>query len=365
MPFYLGKDKDMSRQSISQINLMFVISGFLIGTALLLIPTAVIAFARQDALIALFLGMLPSFLLILMLSSLQSKFPGKTLIQYSDEILGPYLGKLASIIYLWLVFHLAVLVLRNTGDFIGLAVLPRTPIVVIQAIVAIIAAFAVRSGIEVITRVTLIIVTLVITFFMIINVMVISSAEFPRMLPFLDTNLKPIIRAAIITASFPFGEIAVFAMIFAHIDSTKTINKYAIMGVLTGFAILALATLRSITVIGVCGSARYVYPALEVVGEVPASFIVQMMLTFNWYLITFVKFVICYYAFNFGLGQLLGLKNNSIVIPVGVIITAFSVYIYQNTIEETYFASHIWPVYSIPLEYGIPFLLWALTKTRA
>lgn len=54
MPFYLGKDKDMSRQSISQINLMFVISGFLIGTALLLIPTAVIAFARQDALIALF-----------------------------------------------------------------------------------------------------------------------------------------------------------------------------------------------------------------------------------------------------------------------------------------------------------------------
>lgn len=105
-----------------------------------------------------------------------------------------------------------------------------------------------------------------------------------------------------------FGEIAVFAMIFAHIDSTKTINKYAILGVLTGFAILALATLRSITVIGVCGSARYVYPALEVVGEVPASFIVQMMLTFNWYLITFVKFVICYYAFNFGLGQLLGLK---------------------------------------------------------
>ena len=87
--------------------------------------------------------------------------------------------------------------------------------------------------------------------------------------------------------------------------------------------------------IGVCGSARYVYPALEVVGEVPASFIVQMMLTFNWYLITFVKFVICYYAFNFGLGQL-GLKSNSIVIPVGVIITAFSVYIYQNTIEETY-----------------------------
>ena len=115
----------MSRQSISQINLMFVISGFLIGTALLLIPTAVIAFARQDALIALFLGMLPSFLLILMLSSLQSKFPGKTLIQYSDEILGPYLGKLASIIYLWLVFHLAVLVLRNTGDFIGLAVYPE------------------------------------------------------------------------------------------------------------------------------------------------------------------------------------------------------------------------------------------------
>ena len=130
------------------------------------------------------------------------------------------MGKLASIIYLWLVFHLAVLVLRNTGDFIGLAVLPRTPIVVIQAIVAIIAAFAVRSGIEVITRVTLIIVTLVITFYDYKRYGYIQCG-IPRMLPFLDTNLKPIIRAAIITASFPFGEIAVFAMIFAHIDSTK------------------------------------------------------------------------------------------------------------------------------------------------
>lgn len=356
----------MSRYSISQVNLMLLISGFLIGTALLLIPTAVIVFARQDAIIALFFGMLPSVLLIFMLSSLQNKFPGKTLIQYSDEILGPYLGKLASIIYLWLVFHLAALVLRNTGDFISLAVLPRTPTVVIQGMVAIIGAFAVRAGIEVITRVTLIIAALVIIFFVLINTMVISSADFSRMLPILENTLKPIIRAAIVTASFPFGEIVVFAMIFAHIDSNKTINKFAILGVLTSFVILALATLRSITVIGVGGSARYIYLALEVVGEVPASFVVQMMLTINWYLITFVKFVICYYAFNFGLGQLLGLnKNSSIVIPVGVIITAFSVYIYQNTIEETYFASHIWPVYSIPLEYGIPFLLWALAKARA
>ena len=67
----------MSRQYISQINFMVVISGFIIGTALLLIPTAVIAFARQDAIIALLLGMLPSFLLIFMLSSLQSKFQVK------------------------------------------------------------------------------------------------------------------------------------------------------------------------------------------------------------------------------------------------------------------------------------------------
>lgn len=355
----------MSRQYISQINFMLAISSFVIGTALLLIPTAVIAVARQDAIVALFLGMLPSILLIFMLSSLQSKFPGKTIIQYSDEILGPYLGKLVGIIYLWLVFHLSVLVLRNTGDFISLAVLPRTPIEVIQAMVAIIAAYAVRSGIEVITRVTFIIVTLVITFFMIINVMVISSADFSRMLPFLGTGLKPIIKTAITTASFPFGEIAVCAVIFAHIDAKK-IRKPATLGVLIGFAILALATFRSITVIGVCGSARYIYPALEVVGEVPASFIVQMMLTINWYLIMFVKFVICYYALNFGLGQFLGLKkNSSIVIPLGVIITALSVSVFQNTIEESHFSSNIWPVYSIPIEYGIPFLLWALSKVRA
>ncbi len=147
----------MSRQSISQSNFMVLVTSLIIGTALMFVPSAVIVSARQDALLALFLGMLPSAFLILVLSSLQSKFPGKTLIEYSDEILGPYLGKFVSLIFLWFIFHLSSLILRNIGDFISLAVLPKTPAVVIQGVVAITAAFAVRSGIEVITRITIII----------------------------------------------------------------------------------------------------------------------------------------------------------------------------------------------------------------
>ncbi len=175
----------------------------------------------------------------------------------------------------------------------------------------------------------------------------------------------PVIKAAIIPASFPFGIIVVFAMILNHVDSLKRINKFAILGVLIGFTVLALATFRSITVIGVDSSARYVYPALEAIGEAPASYILKMLMTISWYVIMFIELIICYFALNLGLGQLLGLKYyQSIVMPVGIIITAFSVFVYQNIIEEIYFASQIWPVYSIPIEYGIPFLIWIIAKLR-
>jgi spore germination protein KB len=355
----------MSRQSISQSNFMVLVTSLIIGTALMFIPSALIVSARQDALLALFLGMLPSAFLILVLSSLQSKFPGKTLIEYSDEILGPYLGKFVSLIFLWFIFHLSSLILRNIGDFISLAVLPKTPAVVIQGVVAITAAFAVRSGIEVITRITIIIMPVAIALFIIIDSVIMPKAILSRLLPLMENSLMPVIKAAIIPASFPFGIIVVFAMILNHVDSLKRINKFAILGVLIGFTVLALATFRSITVIGVDSSARYVYPALEAIGEAPASYILKMLMTISWYVIMFIELIICYFALNLGLGQLLGLKyHQSIVMPVGIIITAFSVFVYQNIIEEIYFASQIWPVYSIPIEYGIPFLIWIIAKLR-
>lgn len=92
---------------------------------------------------------------------------------------------------------------------------------------------------------------------------------------------------------------------------------------------------------------------------------VVILLTLTWFSFAFGKLTICYYAFTSGLALWLGIKDyRAMVTPVGVIITALSILIYSNYPEEAYFAAEINPYYKIPIELGIPFLLWIVTKIR-
>lgn len=166
-------------------------------------------------------------------------------------------------------------------------------------------------------------------------------------------------------ASFPFGETVLFAMVIFQVKQQITSKNTLIYGLLAGLFLLDLGVIRSITVLGVDGTMRYIYPVVETVMEVPSSNILEVFLTISWFAFGFMKLVLCYYAFVFGFAQWIGLKDyKSLVLPVGVIIIALSILVYSNSIEEVFFASKIYPVYAIPIEYGIPFVLWMVAKIR-
>src|SRR5690242_10017867 len=105
----MNKEIITSQQGISIIVL------FEIGSAIVLSPGSE---AKQDVWITILLASLLSFPVILMYSRLLSIFPGKDLFDILNEVLGKILGKIIALTYVWYVFHLGALIIRNFSEFI-------------------------------------------------------------------------------------------------------------------------------------------------------------------------------------------------------------------------------------------------------
>ncbi|HBV97245.1 MAG: hypothetical protein JL50_09235 [Peptococcaceae bacterium BICA1-7] len=356
----------MKQCLISERELLFLVATFIIGTSIMLVPPAVASEAKQDAWLALLLGMLLSLLIANILISLQKKFPKQSLVEYSSIVLGFPIGQFISGIFLVFALQLSVFILRNIGDFVHALILPQTPLVAIQAIIMIIAVYAVRNGLEVFARVIIFMMLPSLLFFLFISIITLPYAEFSRLLPFMENGYKPVIRGAITAASFPFGEIIIFSMILPKINSFKPSGKGLLYGILIGFLFLELGIIRTISILGVESSIRHIYPVIEAVEEAPVSNMLVIILTLNWFAFAFAKLTICLYVLTTGVSQWLNINNPKILLmPFGVLITALSVYIYSNYIEEIYFASKINPYYKIPIGIGIPLFLWLVAKIRS
>ncbi|ACV64095.1 spore germination protein [Desulfofarcimen acetoxidans DSM 771] len=357
-----------NKQHISEIAFTFLIIGFLIGTAIMLVPSAVISDAKQDAWLSVLIAVFPSIIIVNVLISLQRMFPGQSIIQYSVQILGYPFGKIINGLLLWFVLHLSVLVLRDAEDFVQLLLLPRTPPVLIAIVIVIVTFGALIGGFEVLARITVLIMPILLIFFLVLSFLSLLNADFSRITPINENGYIPIIRGAIEPVSFPFGEMIIFAFLFfnhQNINKSRNLLLHAVFGILVAFIVLEVGVLRSIFVLGVESSGRYLFPVLgstfmSLVGNIFAPIV-----TINWFCFMFIKFAICYYAFNWGLANCLGIQNyRSIMIPIGILIIALSFFVYSNYVEEISFASEIWPYYAIPFEYGIPLLLWAAAKAR-
>ncbi|XEC95558.1 GerAB/ArcD/ProY family transporter [Paenibacillus tarimensis] len=107
---------------------MILVILFSVGTSILLAPSLLASEAKQDAWIAGILGVGVGLLSVWLYNTLGNLFPNKTLVEYSEEILGKWIGKAISLVFFIFIFTLTALVLRNLGDFMTTQIMPETPI---------------------------------------------------------------------------------------------------------------------------------------------------------------------------------------------------------------------------------------------
>lgn len=358
----LEKAKVSNRQLTLTLMLSVVLS-----TSVLYVPSITASAAGRDGWISvLVLSSLYGLLVALVILKLVRRFPDKTIIDYAPLILGTILGKLLGGLYVLVFIHICSAVVREFGDFLLSAFMPETPIIVFIMVLLILAAWCAKSGIEVICRTNDFIFIMFILSVIAILIFVIKDADFANLLPVMENGIKPVIKGAL-TPSAWRGEIFILLMLYPYIDYQEKTAGYLYMAVILMTLILLPAT--AITTAVFDNITPYLdFPFFSLARIISISNFFQRIegiILIMWVAGVTVKVAAFYYISALGTAQLLGLDDfKPVALPLGLIIAALSVGLFNNSVEETTWLSEIFPFYACLFELVFPLLLVIIAFLR-
>ena len=354
----------MTKEYISSQQSMLLIAGFGVGTALLLLPTILVQFAKQGALISTALAMFPGILLVVLLSCLSKWYPGQSLVQYSVSVLG-IPGRILGLLFIWFAFHLTTLVLSNIGDFVALIILPETPMPVVFSVLIGITALAIFYGLETTSRALSLLIFLATIFSVMLLLFTLPHGNFSNMMPIMGSGWGGIIKGGIYTSSFPVGEFVLFGMLIHNIKNPKGAALPLIYGQFIGATVGTAVFFQVMIILGPERASRSVMAIVSTLNALPGSNILLIPFALTWFIFAIVKLFICYYAFVISLAHWVRMEDyRPLVLPGGALIICIATILFSGVGEHQEFNRIYWPAYSIPLEYGIPLLIWLVAGIK-
>ncbi|MGB9866352.1 MAG: GerAB/ArcD/ProY family transporter [Bacillota bacterium] len=359
--------KATTKPRISSGQLLALMVNFLLASAFIIIPSAVVGGAAQDGWLCVLLALMAAVPLARLYPALSEVFPGKSLVEACREALGHTIGTVLATCFLWFALHLGALVVRNFGDFLVVTLLPGTPQVVIHGLTMVVVVAGLLGGLEVLSRLnqmTILVVLPSVALFLLLC-LTIRHVDLGRLLPPLEQGIGPVLKTSLVPLTFPFGETVLFTMVTPYLQWGKDASRVWISSLILGGTLLVLATVVVTACFGPQAASR-LYSVHSLARCVSIGAFVERMEVFPviiWMCTGLTKIGVCLYAFVSGSAQLLGLRQQSpLVLPSALIMTGLSMLLYDNVTEQLDFARYTWPVYSPLFEVGLPLLLLIVGK---
>lgn len=346
---------------ISGVQLFSLIIGFIIGSTIIINPASS---AKEDSWLAFIVGWLGGFVLIFVYVLIAKNNVNKTLVEILKDRFGKYIGTIVSILYIFYFIHLAALVFRNYGEYNVALIYQETPMVVIISLLAVLAVYTVRGGLEVSARISELLMPLLITGILSINFVLISTHNWTAMFPMLKDGLVPVLMAGFSVMAFPFGELVVFMMLFPYLNKIKNTSKVSYLGVTVGGGIVLISVLRDLIALGPVLVSKINYPAHMTSRLIP-SISVEPLVSLNFFVGGGIKESVLIFASAYGISQVLGIDNyKPLVLAVTSFMVVLSVWVYSNALDMFRWADIIYPYYALPFQVIIPIILLVISLLR-
>lgn len=354
----MRREQITNKEAICLLIIFYMGSSFILGIG---------GAAKNDAWLSGLLGILSALPIIMVYARLLELFPEKGLFDILDLTFGKILGKAVSLLYIWYSFHLGALVIRNFGEFIGTAALPETPIFVPMICLGITSIAVVRSGIEVMGRISAYIMPVLFFILFVVQLLGIPQWNLHHIKPILANGWHPIIKGSFSTFAFPFAEsVVLMGVLFSLKTSKSSCKVYVISTLIAGFLILII-TIRNILILGGILPKLY-FPSHIAVSRISVGEFLQrieisvaIVLVFG----VFIKSSICLLVSSLGIAKLFKLEDyRSILIQLGLIMVYFAYIIYGNIFEMRFWAFEIYPYYALPFQVIIPLLMLLIAEVK-
>ncbi|MEH7504864.1 GerAB/ArcD/ProY family transporter [Neobacillus drentensis] len=359
----------MENAKVKTSQMFILVVLFEMGSAILV---GLGAQAKQDAWIAILLGLGGGLVVFLIYYRLFLYYQDLPLTSYVQKITGKWIGRLIALMYIIYFIYCATRVLRDFGELLTTTVYTSTPLIVINSLMILTIIYGVHKGFEVIARVGEIFFGIIylMAFGGIILITVSGLIHLEYLLPVLENGFKPVIKTFLgQTITFPFGEMVVFSMFLPYLNDNKKVKIACMGGMILAGINIAITAAINVATLGPGLFARSSFPLLSTIGKIQlADFIERLDVMFMLYLMIggFFKISIFFYAAVEGTADLFNFKGQEkLGFPIGLIILIGSVTIASNYAEHIEEGLKIVPYYlHWPFQIIIPSMLLIIAFFR-
>ncbi|MFZ5967248.1 MAG: GerAB/ArcD/ProY family transporter [Bacillota bacterium] len=353
------------RGKISAFQLTLLIITLVLATADVLLPAFVAQEAKQDSWISVIIGTVSALPIINLFLTLGLKYPDKTIVQYTCDILGKFFGKIVGFLYIYFFIFITSAVVRELEEIFVVSFNSDIPISLISIIIVLVAMYSLYGGLEVITRVNDVLLPLGIFVLLFVGFTNIPQMDLHHFLPVLYDGLIPPLKGGLLILTWLLKSIVLLQLI-PFVKDKKRIRKNIFIGTIA----LGNGLLIGVFTIAIFGpiTEKLLFPALEYVrfarfGHYIENLDISIMLV--WIGGIFINIAVYYYAAVLGLAQLFNLDSyKPMLTPVGVLIVCFSILIAKTLPEIIYFVHYIYPFYIFTIAFIIPALLLFVSMAK-
>lgn len=305
------------------------------------------------------------------LSALLRKYPGKNIIQISEQVGGGIFGKLIGALLFFFFLAITSMYLRQFAESFILAILPRTPISVITIFFLVLLVYTTLLGIETLSRVAWLLGPYLLVALIIILLFAIPQTSFGFLVPVLGPGPIPLLKYSLEHLSI-YAEIILLGMIAPLIrerEKTKQIGFYSLVAaviICTGVTILTTMVFNYVEF------KKMIFPVFQLTRLIAyGNFIqrVEAVFVFLWFFWAGIQLGGLFYGTVTSFAETFRIKNyRPLTLPIAVLVFAIS-FIPASMTEAVELNDYTVSPFHISFYYstaafGIPLLLWLISIAK-
>lgn len=356
------------KEKVSGYQVKVLLITTILGTSIIFVPSIVARSAKQNGWISVLLAGFVGFLVILITTYLGRRFPDKTLIEYSGEIIGRWPGKALGFLYVMFYLITGAVIAREFTNLLNVMFLTNTPAYVITFFLILMGGVAVNKGFEVIARANEFILPLFLGSVILIFLLIGQDIHLNLLIPIMDEGLKPVLEGSVVPIGW-FGEASILLILIPYLNAP---NESTLAGLKVIAFVAVTQLIVFITTVGVMGhhlAAQHSFSFLNLARYIQvAEFLtrVEPLVMISWVTGVTIKISVFYFVTVVAAAQVLGLKDYRItVIPIGLLFLIISLTFLPNTVQLVHFLEKTWPMFlAAPFQIVIPLVLLIIAMVR-
>lgn len=356
----------IEKGKISHLELALIMYGTVVATAILYIPYVTAQHAKRDLWLSPIWGSLSGILIVIVVVKLAKLYPGKSLVEYGELILGRAVGKAVAFIYLFFLLHDTAIAFREYGEFIESAFLHKTPMIFVTGSIALSCAIAVHGGIETIGRCALIFLPIVLALYILIYVLLFPDLHVKNLFPIMQDGVIPSIKGSLAPHAW-LSQFSLMSFLIPLLSNQQKVLKWGMFSVFASVGTMVFINLGNLFLFGGIISNLY-FPVFEAARFISIGDFfehIESVVLAVWVLGGFVQLSAFFYMLVLGISQWLALPSyKEFVLPVGFLIILFSIWAVPSFEDMIRGMGTTVPLYFLTVQLVIPILLLCTALIR-